>query len=74
MLHKYWDAAESFHKGYNVVQVSQAEAERAFLYQKIYELQALLEAAGTEEQKEDVRRQLAECQSALEQNERDSEQ
>lgn len=67
MLHKeYLDASNSLQKGYNVVRVSRAEAERADLCQKIYELQVLLQAAGTEEQKQDARRQLAECKRALE--------
>lgn len=69
MLHKeYLDATNSLRKGYNVVRVSHAEAERAALWQRIYELEALLQTAGTEEQKQDARRQLAECKRALERN------
>ena len=69
MLHKeYLNTTNSLQKGYNVVRVSPAEAERASLWHKIYELEALLQAAGTEEQKQDARRQLAECKRALERN------
>jgi hypothetical protein len=70
MLHKeFLDAAAAFQKGYNVVRVSPAEAERAALWQKIYELEAfLLQAAGSEEQKQDARRELAEYRRALERN------
>lgn len=69
MLHKeYLDATTFLQKGYNVVRVSPAEAQRVFLWQKIYELEALLQAAGTEEQKQDARLQLAECKRALERN------
>ncbi len=69
MLHKeYLDATAFLRKGYNFVRVSPEEAQRAFLLQKIYELKALLQAAGTEEQKQDARRQLAEWKRALEDN------
>ena len=69
MLHKeYLDATNSLQKGYNVVRVSPAEAERAALWQKIYELEALLQAAGTEEQKQDFGQQLAECKRELQRN------
>jgi len=68
MLHReYLDATHFLRKGYNVVRVSPAEAERASLWQRIYELEAQL-SAGTEEQKQDARRQLAECRRALERN------
>jgi hypothetical protein len=69
MLHKeFLDAAASFQKGYNVVRVSPAEAERAALWQKIYELEAQLRAASTEEEKLDAGRQLPEYKRMLERN------
>ena len=67
MLHKeYLDATTSLQKGYTVVRVSSAEAQRAALWQKIYELNALLQAADTVEHKQDAERQLAECKRELE--------
>lgn len=74
MLHKYLDIAESFHKGYNVVQVSPAEAERAFLWQQIYELEAQLRAPENKDKTRDIERQLTDLKHALERNARDSEQ
>jgi hypothetical protein len=67
MLHKeYLDATTSLQKGYNVVRVSLAQAQRAALCQKIYELKALLQAADTVEHKQDAQRKLAECERELE--------
>jgi hypothetical protein len=69
MLHKeYLDATTFLQKGYNVVRVSPAEAQRAALWQKIYELNALLKAADTVEHRQDAQRQLEECKRELEEN------
>jgi len=54
MLHKeYLDATAFLQKGYNGVRATPAEAQRIALFQKIYELEVLLQAAGTEEQKQE---------------------
>ena len=69
MLHKeYLDATSFLQKGYNGVRATPAEAQRIALWQKIYELEVLLQAAGTEEQKQDFRQQLAECKRELQRN------
>ena len=67
MLHQeYLDATHFLRKGYDVVLVSPAEAQRADLWQKIYELEALLQADGTEEQRLETERKLASCRRELE--------
>lgn len=75
MLHKEWlHETASLHKGYNVVRVSQAEAERADLWQQVYELEAQLRAEQDRDRKREIERKLAALKHALERNARDSEQ
>lgn len=75
MLHKeYLHATDSLRKGYNVVRVSPAEAERAALWQQVYELEAQLGAEQDRDRARDIERQLAALRRALERNARDSEQ